>query len=563
MEGRRGPREGVKRAGAGRALALLAAGALAAASLVPLPAAAAPAEGRAGNRPQRLEWFRDLGFGLFVHWSLDSQIGSVISHSLVGADADYRRRFFEVLPKSFNPSRFAPREWAALARLAGAKYVVFTAKHHAGFCMYDTRTTRFGIMSTPFGRDVTGELIKALREEGLAVGIYFSPDDFHYLETHGKVIARAPHPGVTPQEVPGLLEYDRAQLRELLTAYGPIDIVFIDGPAEGLRELVWEIQPDAVVTRGAMETPEQGVPGVPLDRPWEACITMGTQWQYKPTHETYKSGTQLVELLIETRAKGGNLLLNVGPKPDGELPIEQEERLRELALWHFIFGESIEGVRPWVITNEGDVWFTRRKGSDTVYAFVTRVGNWAMGERKDLTLRSVKATERTKVNILGQTGEVLEYRPDVDPRPSWRQEADGLHLSVTLAQRYYNDRRWPDPVVVKLTGVEPALVPPVVETLAGTRAPGATTAVLRAQLKDLGAAAAVEVGFQYRRRKRTDELYASDVPWQSTVLVSRSATGEFTAPLDRLEKGDDYDYRAVVKHPLVTIHGEDKVLSRR
>jgi len=158
---------------------------------------------------------------------------------------------------------------------------------------------------------------------------------------------------------------------------------------------------------------------------------------------------------------------------------------------------------------------------------------------------------------------VLEYRPDVDPRPSWRQEADGLHLSVTLAQRYYNDRRWPDPVVVKLTGVEPALVPPVVETLAGTRAPGATTAVLRAQLKDLGAAAAVEVGFQYRRRKRTDELYASDVPWQSTVLVSRSATGEFTAPLDRLEKGDDYDYRAVVKHPLVTIHGEDKVLSRR
>src|SRR5882672_4362568 len=252
-----------------------------------------------GNRPERLEWFRDLGFGLFIHWSVDSQIGSVISHSLVGADAGYLERFFS-LPRTFNPTKYNPRTWAALAKLAGMKYVVFTTKHHSGFAMYDTRTTTFGIMNTPYGKDVTADLVSAFREQGLAIGFYFSPDDFHYLYTKGVVIAREPHAGVTPKDVPGLLDYDRAQLRELLTKYGPIDLLFIDGPADGLRELAWELQPNIVVTRGALETPEQRLPGIAIDRPWESCITMGTAWQYKPTHEQYKSGTELIELLIET-----------------------------------------------------------------------------------------------------------------------------------------------------------------------------------------------------------------------------------------------------------------------
>jgi alpha-L-fucosidase len=242
-----------------------------------------------------------------------------------------------------------------------------------------------------------------------------------------------------------------------MTRYGPIDIVFLDGPAEGLRELVWQIQPDAVVTRGAIETPEQRLPGVAIDRPWESCITMGTQWQYKPTHEEYKSGTQLIEMLVETRAKGGNLLLNVGPKPDGELAIEQEERLREIALWNFAFGESIASVRPWVVTNEGPVWFTKKKDEDTVYAVLTNVGTWMLGEQRSITLQSVKATDRTQVTVLGQTGEVLEYRPDVDPRPRWRQDDKGLHVTVTMAQRLYNDRRWANPVALKITHAEPGV----------------------------------------------------------------------------------------------------------
>lgn len=520
------------------------------------------AQSAPGNRPERLEWFRDLGFGLFIHWSLDSQIGSVISHSLVGADAGFLRRYFDELPKTFNPTKYNPKDWAVLAKLAGMKYVVFTAKHHSGFCMYETKTTPFNIMNTPYGKDATAELVKAFREQGIAIGLYFSPDDFYYLHTKGNVIDRAPRVGVTPQEDAGLMAYDRAQLKELMTRYGPVDIVFLDGPAEGLREVVWEAQPDAVVTRGAIETPEQRIPGVAIDRPWESCVTMGTQWQYKPTHEEYKSGTQLIEMLVETRAKGGNLLLNVGPKPDGELAIEQEERLREIALWNFAFGEAIENVRPWVVTNEADVWFTKKKNEDTVYAIVTNVGNWVMGEKRSVTLRSVRTTERTKVTVLGQSGAVLEYRPDVDPRPQWRQDDKGLHITVTMAQRLYNDRRWPNPVALKITNAQPALRPPTIQTMTAARSAAGTGATLRGRLDTLGEASSVEVGFQYRRRKRTEELYGKDEPWRDVGLQSRSAPGEFSAQIDALARGDEYEFRALVKHPLLTVFGEEKLIGR-
>jgi alpha-L-fucosidase len=409
-----------------------------------------------GNRLERLEWFRDQGFGMFIHWSLDSQLGAVISHSMVGASEDYLKRFTQELPKSFNPRKFHPQDWAVLAKLAGMKYVVFTAKHHSGFSMFDTATTDFGIMRTPFRRDITAEILKAFREQGIAPGLYFSPDDFWWLYRNGKIIQRN-IPEVIPANNPGLLAHDQAQVRELLTKYGALDVIFFDGPAEGLRELAWQIQPNIVVTRGAMQTPEQYIPGVPLEGAWEACLTMGTQWHYKPTNEVYKSGGQLIGILIETRAKGGNLLLNVGPKPDGELPIEQEERLREIALWMFVNGESIYGVRPWVVTNEKDVWFTKKKDEDTVYAFIKEKERWKYGEWKEITLRSVQATEKTQASVLGQNDRVLEYQPDVVPRTTWKQEPEGLHIRAMRAQRLYNDRKWPNPVVVKITNVKPAI----------------------------------------------------------------------------------------------------------
>ena len=510
-----------------------------------------------GNRPERLEWFRDLGFGMFIHWSVDSQIGSVISHSLVGADEGYRRRFFEGLPKTFDPRKYNPRDWAILARLAGMKYVVFTAKHHSGFCMYDTKTTPFSIMNTPYGKDVMAPLIAAFREQGLAIGLYFSPDDFHYLHRHGKVIDRDPRPGLLPQDDPAFMTFAKAQLTEMFTSYGPIDILFIDGRAEGLREHCWALQPNVVITRGAIRTPEQSIPGFILDEPWESCLTMGTQWHYKPTHETYKSGTQLIELLIETRAKGGNLLLNVGPKPDGELAIEQEERLREIALWTMAFGESLEAVRPWVVSNEGNIWFTKKKDEDTVYAILTKGDVWPLGERRKVTLRSVRATDKTRVSVLGHGGEVLEYKPDVDASPKWKQTDTGLEIDVMMAQRLYNDRRWPNPVAVKITHVKPGPRPaaePVAAVRSGRRA------TLRGVLKDLGQAASVEVGFEYRRKKRAEELYGKDEPWQATPLAARTAPGEITAEIDGLLPGESYEYRVVVKHPAINVASTEKTI---
>ncbi|HXH48427.1 MAG TPA: alpha-L-fucosidase [Terriglobia bacterium] len=509
-----------------------------------------------GNRKEEIEHFRDLGFGLFIHWSVDSQLGSVISHSLVGASDDYVKRFYDELPRTFDPEKFNPHDWAVLAKLAGFRYVVFTTKHHSGFCMFNTATTQLNIMNTPFHRDVTAEVFRAFRAQGLEVGVYFSPDDFHFLYTHGKVISRR-RPGVTPPEFPALMQYDQAQLRELLTNYGKIDFVFLDGAAEGLRELCWKLQPNVIVTRGALQTPEQYIPGVPLEGAWESNLTIGTQWQYKPTNETYKSGTEIIDDLIQTRAEGGNLLLNIGPKPDGEIPIEQEARLRELALWNFVNGEAIYAVRPWVITNEGNIWFTKRKNENTVYAFVTRTP-WKLGESKTFVLRSIRAGKDTQVSVLGQSGEVLEYRPDVVPRTTWSQEENGLHITATRAQRLYNNREWPNPVVLKITHAEVGMAPPKVEVRNAEWDPTTGTAVLHATLTDLGGAKSVQVGFEYRRRKEEWEMYGPDIPWTETPYQTLAKPASFSARISDLKKDGSYEFRAIIKHPLVTLRSPEQ-----
>jgi alpha-L-fucosidase len=523
-------------------------------------APATPSVEATGNSPERVEWFRDLGFGLFIHWSLDSQVSSVISHSMVGASGDYLERYVQELPRTFDPERFEPREWARLARLAGFTYVVFTAKHHSGFCMYDTDTTDFSIMHTPYGRDVTRELIDAFRAEGLAIGLYFSPDDFHFLYEQGTLISRR-RPEAQPANNPALLAHDRTQLRELMTRYGPIDVVFIDGPPEGLRELVWEIHPEAVVTRGAMETPEQQTPGVPPEGAWEGNLTMGSQWQYRGTNEDYKSGTELIETLIETRAKGGNLLLNIGPRPDGLIPDEQEARLREIALWSLVNREAIRAVRPWVVTNEGHIWFTRARDDGTVYAAVTRM-DWPWGAPKTFTLQSVEATPETRVSVLGQNDQVLEYRPGVAPRTTFEQTADGLKVTAWRAQRLYNDRRWPNPVVLRLENVTPGLDPPVVVTTGGRWGADGRTATLTARLDSLGDASSVRVGFECRRRKGPAEMYEEDEPWTSLRKVERTLPGEFSASVDGIDPAGIYEFRAVVEHPKMTFRGRVVLLER-
>lgn len=498
------------------------------------------------NKAERLEWFRDLGFGLFIHWTVDSQLGLEISHSMVGASDDYLKRYVEELPKTFNPAKFNAPEWARLAKLVGMKYVVFTSKHHNGFAMFDTKTTDFGIMKTPFARDITGELMSAFRNAGLAPGLYYSPDDFWWLREN-KIPLQRNIPAISPANNPGLLKHDQAQIRELLTNYGNIDIMFFDGPWDGLRELAWDMQPNLVVTRGGIATPEQFVPGVALDGPWESCITMGNQWPYKSTNENYKSGRELISMLIETRAKGGNLLLNVGPSPDGEIPIEQKQRLEEIGLWMFVNQESIYGVRPWVVTNEKDYWFTRKKNTNTVYVAVKEKERWKYGEWKEIALKSIRATPSTRISVLGQNDQVLEYQPTVVPKSTFRQQGDTLILRAMHAQRLYTNRQWPNPVVIKLENVEAALEPPKIET----------TTNFAANMVSLGGAASVEVFFEYQDVTGFDLTERPD-NWKALPAQTITKPGRVSVKAPSLQSGHQYEYRPVVRHPLLQLYGATK-----
>lgn len=403
------------------------------------------------NKPEREKWFSGLGFGMFIHWSVDAQLGAVISHSLAGASGDYRQKFFTELPATFNPRKFNPDEWAELAHLAGMKYMVFTAKHHSGFCMYNTASTPFNSINTPFKRDITKEVITAFRKQGIAIGLYFSPEDFYYLDQTNVPVGRLQHPLHYPVSNPGLMAYDKSQLKELLSNYGKIDIIFLDGPAEGLKEYCWQLQPDIVVTRGEMNTPEQKIPDAPVPAPWESCLTMGTDWQFKPTNDKFKTGTELINTLIETRAKGGNLLLNVGPRPDGTIRDEEDALLREISLWNFANAAAIHHTRAGDVIRDGDTWYTRSLDGKIIYACVTR-SLWKYGERKELLLPSLSGSEKTRVTVLGYASQLVEYRENFDAAVRITPGANGLLVSAVNGQRFYTDNKWPNPVVLQIEG---------------------------------------------------------------------------------------------------------------
>jgi alpha-L-fucosidase len=282
---------------------------------------------------------------------------------------------------------------------------------------------------------------------------------------------------------------------------------------------------------------------------------MGTQWNYKPTHDNIKTGSRLIEILIETRAKGGNLLLNVGPHPDGNLPYELETNLREMAAWNFVNQEAIEGVRPWIIPNEGNIWYTASKDKKTVYAILTGDHEWEFGARKEFVLGSVKSTKNTAISVLGQNDKVVEYKKGWDAQSRFEQKADGLHISVVRGQRIYDNYKWPNPITVKLENVEPALDPPVLETLDATTSGGLVT--LKGKLIKKGDAEKVQVGFEYRPYAGfAENLYSTS--WKTTELTTLTKEGEFSLPLKGLEKGKEYQFRFVVVHPAMKVFGDIK-----
>lgn len=425
---------------------------------------------RLSNDPQKTEIFRDAGLGLFIHWGPNSQLGTEISWPLNNASDEFVEKYY-ALAETFNPDLFDAAGWARLAKLAGMEYVVFTSKHHDGFCMFDTAFSDFKITRTPYGRDIAAQVAEAFRKEGILVGFYYSPGDFRYQYETGRRNQFLMAPDFESEAPFGplrktFLGYEQGHVEELLTRYGDIFMLWFDGKCEPLKKHAWRVNQDIFIGRGEIPTPEQEIPGQPDDRAWESCMTTSRQWAYQPNADV-RTAREVIENLIRIRARGGNMLLNVGPRPDGRIAPPDEDLLRELGLWMMLYGEAVRGVRPWSVTSEGDVWLTSRRGEGTVYA-VTGLEYGLKGIKAPagcrFTLKSVKTTPETRVSVLSQAGGC-----------EWKEDDKGLHITVSrdhTVQLIKNplakpgaepDEKTPPltwgpdwPVAVKITRVKPA-----------------------------------------------------------------------------------------------------------
>ena len=306
-----------------------------------------------------LGWFSGAGLGIFIHWDHASQQGLEISWAMAGLTSIEGPPQTEVTPEQYHSSAatFDPQRWdpAGLARLfreAGAIYVVFTTRHHAGYSMFHTRHSTFSIVHSPYRRDILRELVDALRAEGLRVGLYYSLSDWHHADYPAFRESDKPYPQgayrrPAPEAWARYLDYLRGQLTELLTNYGRIDLLWFDGQwertaeewhAAELRDLVASLQPHVIVNdrlpgQGDYATPEQSLPAIAPAGPWELCLSMGSSWSYRPDEANYLSTAEILTSLTKVAELGGNLLLNVSPMGDGSLPQPQVDRLREIGAW--------------------------------------------------------------------------------------------------------------------------------------------------------------------------------------------------------------------------------------
>jgi alpha-L-fucosidase len=421
------------------------------AAIAVLASCAPAAEADESLLTQRLEWFQDLRFGLMMHWGPYSQWGCIESWPLVevdkwarpdglaawverGKDIERFKRDYFALNRTFNPTKFDPAKWAAAAKYAGMKYVVFTTKHHDGFSMFDTRQTDYRITHPdwPFSNDPRADVVRAVfdafRKEGFGIGAYFSKPDWHwpyYWSPDRPARDRNPNYDTAkePERWAKFVRFVHGQVEELISNYGRIDILWLDGgqvrppqqdiQMDRLAAMARARQPHLIIVDrtvgGKFEdyrTPEQEVPQKPLPYVWESCLTMGDQWSYKP-NDRYKSTRALIHLLADIVSKGGNLLLNVGPQPDGELPPQALGRLNEIGQWMAVNAEAIHGTRPVAPYREGRVCLTRKAG--TTYAiYLAEEGQNAPPQ--EITLASLQPPAGSKIEMLGSR-EPIEWRP--------------------------------------------------------------------------------------------------------------------------------------------------------
>jgi alpha-L-fucosidase len=348
-------------------------------------AATPPASGE--SQEQRTAWFKQAKFGMFIHWGPYSLASVEASWPIMEPDAKWNitEADYVALYKQFNPVQFDPKAWVSLAKDAGMGYMVFTTKHHDGFCMFDTALTDYKITRTPYGKDVTAMLAQAARDANMPLGFYYSPPDMHHagFRDTSKPVKDTWHGDTTRPEWATYIDYMNAQLRELLTEYGPVALIWFDGldhqekyKGEQVLELIHHIQPATLVNNrlgvpGDFATPEQFIPDhiptksaalklqgitkAPESTPpsvpapddfelWETCMTINGTWAYNKNDKQYKSAKELIQDLVIVASKGGNFLLDVGPTSEGTIQPEFVERLEAMGKWMKVYGDSIYGT---------------------------------------------------------------------------------------------------------------------------------------------------------------------------------------------------------------------------
>lgn len=355
----------------------------------------------------KLKWFSDQKIGVIFHWGLYSQAGIVESWQLSKEDDWARkkgawredlstlRKDYWSLSQVFNPEKFNPQHWAKMAKIAGFRYMLFTTKHHDGFNMYDTQYSDYKITNsestfhTNKHADILKHLINAFHNEGIATGLYYSKADWHsndYWRKEEEPIGRyaSYNPLKEPKTWEKFSQYVENQLTELIKNYGPIDILWLDGgwvntdhneylPMDKIVTKLRKIQPDLLVVDRAVGgkyenyvTPERKIPEIPPKKAWESNIPLAKNWGYVPNDE-YKTFEEILNSVIQVVALGGNIILGIGPKPDGTLPKKAQEIMKKLGEWLKIYGKGIYETRPYKSFTQSGWYFTYKQNS--VFAF--------------------------------------------------------------------------------------------------------------------------------------------------------------------------------------------------
>lgn len=357
------------------------------------------------TREQRMQWWHAAKFGMFVHFGVYSTIGR---HEWVMEDEAWPIGPYTQHASIFKPAVNSPSAWAKLAKQAGMKYIVMTTKHHEGFCNFDTKLTNYCAPKQGPGRDIVREYVEAARAEGLHVGFYYSLMDWHHPDG-----ARCATDEAARRR---FVDYTHGLIRELLTNYGKIDVLWYDvawpldaagWESEKMNQMVFQLQPEIIVNnrnelQGDFSTPEQKIVAETNGRAWESCMTLNDSWGYQRADDNWKSSRTVIRNLIQCVRDGGNYLLNIGPKPDGSVPEESVRILSEVGRWMDTNGDTIY---------QSDLCQVRRSN----YASFTRTGNtlymhvhfWP-GEY--VAISGLKA--RVKSAHLIKTGDPVKYTQD-------------------------------------------------------------------------------------------------------------------------------------------------------